>query len=153
MNESDTKHALLPPRSAAEWAAYHAIRRDAIFAVHLPEQAYDENDADEFKPGHAPHILLLRNEVIGTIRIDVIDEMRAGFRLISIRNDLQRHGHGAIMLDLAEQLVHRLGVREISINANAQSLPFYLRHGYVNGEWRDVGPVPDKLIRVGKRMM
>ncbi len=50
MSESDTKHALLPPRSAAEWAAYHAIRRDAIFAVHLPEQAYDENDPDEFKP-------------------------------------------------------------------------------------------------------
>lgn len=152
MSEPDAKHRLLPPRSAADWAAYHAIRRDAIFAVHLPGQAYDESDADEFKPGHAPHVLLLRDEVIGTIRIDTIDERRAGFRLVGIRSDLQRHGHGAIMLDLAEQLVYRQGIREITINANTQSLPFYLRHGYVNGVWRDIGPVPDKLIRIGKRM-
>ena len=111
MSEPDAKHRLLPPRSAADWAAYHAIRRDAIFAVHLPGQAYDDSDADEFKPGHAPHVLLLRDEVIGTIRIDTIDERRAGFRLVGIRSDLQRHGHGAIMLDLAEQLVYRQGIR------------------------------------------
>ena len=152
MSRSDTMHALVPPRSAADWAAYHAIRRDAIFAVHLPGQAYDETDGDEFKPGHAPHVLLMGNAVIGTIRIDTIDRARAGFRLVGIRSDLQRQGHGAIMLDLAERVVYQQGVREITINANAQSLAFYLRHGYLHGVWRDVGPVPDTLIRVGKRL-
>jgi len=44
------RYALRPARSPREWAAYHAIRRDAIFAALLPGQPCDEQDADEFVP-------------------------------------------------------------------------------------------------------
>jgi hypothetical protein len=36
--------------------------------------------------------------------------------------------------------------------AHPTSLAFYLANGYREGEWRDKGPVPATLIRVGKRV-
>ena len=44
---SKPRHVLMPPRSSEDWTAYHAIRRDSIFALHLPDQSYDPNDPDE----------------------------------------------------------------------------------------------------------
>jgi len=64
------RYTLQPVRSPREWKAYHAIRRDAIFAALLPGQAYDEHDPDEFEGGRLPHVLVRDGEVIGTVRID-----------------------------------------------------------------------------------
>lgn len=82
------RYRLRPVRSPREWSAYHAIRRDAIFATLLPGQAYDERDPDEFAPGHFPHVLVYDSEIVGTVRIDLIDEMAAGLRLIGVRSNL-----------------------------------------------------------------
>jgi len=146
------RYALRPARSPQEWSAYHAIRRDAIFAPLLPGQAYDEHDPDEFERGHLPHVLVRDGEVIGTVRIDLIGDTQAGLRLIAIRRDLQRQGHGRVLLRLAEQAARAFGRTEIVINAHPTSLPFYLANGYREGEWRDAAPVPATLIRVGKRL-
>jgi hypothetical protein len=43
-------YTLRPPQSSDDWIAYHAIRRDAIFAPLLPRHPYDESDPDEFQP-------------------------------------------------------------------------------------------------------
>src|SRR5262249_26464808 len=102
------RYALRPARSPQEWAAYHAIRRDAIFAALLPGQPYDEQDADEFVPDHCPHVLLRDDEVVGVVRIDLIGKKQAGLRLVAIRGDLQRRGHGRILLRLAEEAAHAL---------------------------------------------
>ncbi len=146
------RYSLQPARSPQEWAAYHAIRREAIFARLLPAQSYDESDPDEFKPGNLPHVLRLDGDVIGTVRIDLIDAVQAGLRLIAIRQDRQRQGHGASLLRLAEQAVQGFGRSEIVINAHPTSLTFYLANGYAEGDWRDAGPVHPALIRVGKRL-
>jgi len=151
-NEARERHALRRVQSAADWASYHAIRRSAIFAALLPGQVYDEHDPDEFKPGNLPHILALDGDVVGAVRIDLIDATQAGLRLIGIRNDLQRRGHGAVLLHLAEGVARALGRTEVVINAHPTSLTFYLANGYVEGDWRDAGPVPAGLIRVGKRL-
>ena len=103
MSDPLDRYSLQPARSAQEWAAYHAIRRDAIFAPLLPGQAYDERDPDEREPGNLPHVLVRDGEVVGTVRIDLIDATQAGLRLIGIRTDLQQQGHGAVLLALAEQ--------------------------------------------------
>ena len=145
-------HSLQPVRSSHEWAAYHAIRRDAIFAVLLPNQAYDEHAPDEFAPGHFPHLLLCDGEVVGAVRIDLIGETAAGLRLIGIRGDVQRQGHGRALLKLAEDAARALGKTEIIINAHPISVDFYLANGYRRGEWTDRGPVPPGLVRLGKRL-
>jgi GNAT superfamily N-acetyltransferase len=152
MADTIEHYTLQPVRSPREWAAYHAIRRDAIFTPLLPDQAYDEHDADEFEPGHLPHVLVRDGEVVGTVRIDLIGDSRAGLRLIGIRSDLQRQGHGGVLLRLAEQAARALGRTEVVINAHPTSLTFYLANDYREGEWRDAGPVPTTLIRVGKRL-
>ena len=54
MSHPLARYSLSPSDQRQEWAAYHAIRRDAIFAALLPGQAYDENHADEFKSGKSP---------------------------------------------------------------------------------------------------
>ena len=142
MGDPLERYLLRPVRSAREWRAYHAIRRDAIFAPLLPGQAYDERDPDEFKPGHLPYVLVRDGEIVGTVRIDLIDDTHAGLRLIGIRSGLQRQGHGAVLLALAEQAARAFGRTEVVINAHPTSLTFYLANGYCEGEWRDAGPVP-----------
>jgi len=126
-------------RTAQEWIAYHAIRRDSIFAPLLPGQAYDERDPDEFKPGNLPHVLVRDGEIVGTVRIDVIDATQAGLRLIGIRNDLQRQGLGAVLLKLAEETALALGRTDVIINAHPTSLTFYLANGFARarGETKD----------------
>jgi GNAT superfamily N-acetyltransferase len=152
MSSSHARYTLQPVQSPQDWTAYHAIRRDAIFAALLPGQVYDENDADELKFGNLPHVLLYDGEVVGTVRIDLIDDTQAGLRLIGIRPDVQRQGHGAVLLALAEQAARTCGRTEVVINAHATSLAFYVANGYREGAWRDKGPVPATLIRVGKRV-
>lgn len=152
MGDPLESYSLRPVRSAQEWRGYHAIRRDAIFVRLLPGQAYDEHDPDEFKPGHLPHVLVRDGEIVGTVRIDLIDPMQAGLRLIAIRSDLQRQGHGAVLLRLAEQAARAFGRAEVVVNAHPTSLTFYLANGYRHGSWRDAGPVAATLVRVGKRL-
>jgi N-acetylglutamate synthase-like GNAT family acetyltransferase len=103
-------------------------------------------------PGRLPHVLAHEGGVVGTVRIDLIDATQAGLRLIGIRTDLQRRGHGAVLLQLAEEMARTAGRREIIINAHPTSLTFYLANGYAEGDWRDAGPVSAGLIRVGKRL-
>lgn len=153
MSGAHGRYSLKPVGSSQDWAAYHAIRRDAIFAALLPGQRYDENDPDEFKPGHHPYVLRFGGDIVGAVRIDLIDETQAGLRLIGIRPALQRQGHGAALLRLAEQAAQRFGRHEVVINAHPTSLAFYLANGYAEGDWRDAGPVHPGLVRVGKRVI
>jgi N-acetylglutamate synthase-like GNAT family acetyltransferase len=95
-------------------------------------------------------VLVHDGDIVGTVRIDLIGEKAAGLRLIGVRGDLQRQGHGRVLLRLAEQTARAFGKTEIVINAHPSSLAFYLANGYREGEWDDAGsPRPD-LIRVGK---
>src|SRR5262249_13258689 len=140
------RYALRPARLPQEWSAYHAIRRDAIFSALPPGQAYDEHDPDEFQHRHLPHVLVRDGEIIGTVRIDLVGETQAGLRLIAIRRDLKRQGHGSGLLRLAEHAARGLGRTEIVINAHPTSVSFYLANGYREGEWRDARPLPANLI-------
>jgi GNAT superfamily N-acetyltransferase len=148
--QSCSPYVLRPARSPADWVAYHAIRRDSIFAPLLPGQPYDESDAAEFTPGHMPHILVCAGEIVGTVRIDLIDEVQAGLRLIGIRKGLQRQGHGAALLRLAERTARDFGRSIVVINAHPTSVSFYVANGYMPGDWQDAGPPHPDLIRVGK---
>ena len=146
-------YELARPSTAAEWAAYHDIRRVAIFERYLPGQTYDPEDADEFKELNFPHLLRHDEDAIGTLRIDVLGDARAALRLIAIRPDLQGQGHGAALLRLAEERAAAFGCGEVVLNAIKPALGFYRKHGYEPGAWFDVEPERDHSVRVGKRVV
>ena len=145
-------YELARPATAAEWAAYHEIRRTAIFERYLPGQTYDPDDADEFRELNFSHLLRHNGNAIGTIRIDILEQDRTAFRLIAIRPDRQRLGHGTMLLQLAEQRALSFGCSEIVLNAIKPALGFYRKHGYEPGPWVDVEPEREHSVRVGKHL-
>lgn len=136
--------------SLTDWHAYHNIRRTELFAVHCPDVIYDSNHPDEREPSNLPHVLEVDGTIAGTIRIDLMGERCAAFRLIALRKALQRQGHGSRLLALAEQLVAELGCAQVTIQSAPAAVPFYERNGYTRGGWFDIAPPLRAAVTVGK---
>jgi N-acetylglutamate synthase-like GNAT family acetyltransferase len=138
--------------SLTDWHAYHNIRRTELFAVHCPDVVYDSNHPDEREPSNLPHVLEVDGTIAGTIRIDLMGERCAAFRLIAIRKPLQKRGHGTRLLALAEQLVAELGCAQVTIQSAPSAVPFYLRNGYMEGDWHDIIVPLRDTVRLGKQV-
>jgi GNAT superfamily N-acetyltransferase len=127
---SDHRYALRPPGSEAEWTDYHTLRRTILFERRGRFGVYNAEHPDEHRPEHHPRLFFVDGEAAGTVRIDVgVDE--AVFRLVTIREDLQRRGHGTRMLALAERFVREQGVDRVHSHVNADAVRFYERCGFV----------------------
>src|SRR5207244_7022594 len=98
------RYALRQPLSDPEWAAYHMLRRTILFERRGRLGVYNASHADERAPGNHPFLLWFDGAPAGTIRVDIADA-DALFRLVTIREDMQRRGHGRKMLALAERFV------------------------------------------------
>ncbi len=142
-------YILRVPQGRAEWDAYHLIQRKALFEPHHPDVTYDRDHADESKPGNFPLGLIADGELVGTIRVDLLDETRAALRLVAIHPDRQCQGLGAVMLGLAEDFIRRHGRRKIVVHGNPLAIGFYLENGYVERPWVDDPPM-GKSIDVAK---
>lgn len=127
MTELD--YELRPPGSNEEWLAFHAIRRRVLFENRGKLETYNENHPDDFKTGNHPLILLYRGAVIGVMRVDVCETV-AWLRRVAIREDLQRLGHGRVLLRLAEAFAKAEGCNEIRTNAAIEAVGFYDHCGY-----------------------
>jgi GNAT superfamily N-acetyltransferase len=134
---SPRHYALRAPESRAEWDAYHVIRQQALFEPYHPNVTYVRNHPDESKPGHYPLVLTAEGEVVGTVRVDLLDQARAALRLVAIHPDRQRQGLGAVLLDLAEDFIRRRGRRRVVVHGNPATIGFYLDNGYVECLWDD----------------
>ena len=144
----ENEHELRPPGSDDEWLAFHAIRRKVLFENRGKRESYIENHPDDFKAGHHPLILLYKGDVIGVIRVEVTETV-AWFRRVAIREDLQRLGHGRVLLRLAEGFAKTKGCSEVRSNAAVEAVGFYERCGYS----RDLsGPAPSNSVRVYKSL-
>jgi GNAT superfamily N-acetyltransferase len=122
-------HILRRPCNDDEWRAYHVIRREVLFENRGYFGIYDENHPDEFEQDNHPLILVHDGSPVGVIRVDVRDHV-AWFRRVAIRADLQRAGHGKILLDLAESFARREGCKEARSNVAVDAVGFYERCGY-----------------------
>jgi GNAT superfamily N-acetyltransferase len=123
------EYELRAPGSNEEWLAFHAIRRQVLFENRGKVETYVENHPDDFKPGHHPLIFLYQGLVIGVIRVEVCDSV-AWFRRVAIREDLQRLGHGRVLLRLADAFAKAQGCNEVRSNAAVEAVGFYDRCGY-----------------------
>ena len=152
MNEF--QHDLRTPRDDEEWRAFHAIRRKVLFENRGKSEAYDENHPDDRKLGNHPLLLLYRDEIIGVLRIDISARVDASGRVamlrrVAIRDDLQRLGHGRVLLRLAEEFAKAEGCDEMRSNAAVEAVGFYERCGYT----RDLSvESPVNSVRVRKSL-
>jgi GNAT superfamily N-acetyltransferase len=142
------QHELRTPQSEEEWRAFHAIRRKVLFENRGKTEAYIENHPDDAKPGNHPLVLLYRGDVIGVVRIDV-SGTTAWLRRVAIREDLQREGHGRVLLQLAEAFAKAEGCDEMRSNAAVEAVGFYERCGYERDLSADS---PANSVRVRKSL-
>lgn len=145
---------LVPLKDPAHAEPYHRIRRIELFVRYDGLSViYDPGVAGEDRRENLGHVLLLDGLVIGTIRIDLIDRERAGFRLVAVAGEHKNLGYGAYMLDRAEAIAGAYGRSEIVVNASRPARAFYERHGYAEGDWHDILPIDTRTnVRLGKRL-
>jgi GNAT superfamily N-acetyltransferase len=146
MNEF--QHDLRTPRDDEEWRAFHAIRRKVLFENRGKSEAYDENHPEDRKLGNHPLVFVYRGEIIGVLRIDVVGTV-AWLRRVAIRADLQRLGHGRVLLRLAEEFAEAEGCDEMRSNAALEAVGFYERCGYTRD---DSEGAPVNSVRVWKSL-
>ena len=142
------QHAMRTPRTDEEWRAFHAIRRKVLFENRGKTEAYNENHPDDSQPGNHPLILIYGEEIIGVLRIDVVGQV-AWLRRVAIREELQRAGHGRVLVRLAEAFARARGCDEMRSNAAVEAVEFYERCGYT----RDLSvQSPVNSVRVRKSL-
>jgi len=110
------------------FAIYHDMRYQMLFRKF--GKTYDKYHPDELNTNNHRRILLLDNEPIGTIRID-IEKPYAKFRLVTIREDQQKHGYGSKLLQMAEEFAIDNGCREVIIISGKESVGFWFKCGYL----------------------
>ena len=127
---TDSRYALRRPHTDAEWATYHGFRRAILFERRGRFGVYDANHPDEHRPGNHPFLFFVDDVPTGTVRIDIGDD-DAILRLVTIREDLQRRGHGRRMLELALEFVREQRRTLIRSHVNRDAEGFYERCGFV----------------------
>ena len=126
-------YRLIRPATAADRAAYHAIRRRVAFEAE--EDAQD--DPEERAPGHHPLLLTLDGAPVGTIRVDDLDNGDAALRLVAIDPVHQGEGHGRILLREAEAFARDIGCRRAVVYATPEAAGFYAAAGYAEDDFDD----------------
>lgn len=56
-------------------------------------------------------------------------------RLVAIEPDLQRQGHGRVLLDYVENLARRLGIKTPYVNAVPEAVGYYEKLGWKPDVW------------------
>ena len=143
-----TEYELRAPANDGEWRALHDIRRKVLFENRGKFGTYIENHPDDFKAGHFPLVLLYQAVVIGVVRVEIVGTT-AWLRRVAIREDLQRMGHGRVLLELAEAFAKSKSCDEVLSNAAVEAVGFYERCGYTP-DLSESGP-PDS-VRVRKSL-
>lgn len=118
-----------PPATDDEWRAYHDIRRHVLFERRGRGALYDPNRPDEHLATNHPHIFLHDREPVGVIRVDIAGDT-AIFRLVAIREPLQRRGYGRRMLESAEGFALAEGAVRVESHVAVDAVGFYERCGF-----------------------
>ena len=123
------KHNLRAPETASDWDHYHTIRRRVLWERRGRYGTYDENHPDEYKSGHHPFLLTYEETPIGVVRVDV-NGSTAILRRVAIREDVQRSGHGRVLLVLAESFAKANGCNHLYSFVSPDAVGFYEKCGF-----------------------
>jgi GNAT superfamily N-acetyltransferase len=122
-------YELVSPADAASWRAFHDIRREVLFEARGQYGVYNESHPDDAAPGHHLKLLLHRGDPVGVVRIDISGH-EAILRRVAIRSEVQRCGHGRVLVSLAEAFAvsHRCG--RLASHVARDAMGFYEKCGF-----------------------
>ena len=144
-------HELITPTDEIAWRAYHDIRRLVLFEARGQFGVYQEDRPDERAAGNHPKLLLYRGEPVGVVRVDV-DARTASCRRVAIRQDVQRLGHGRVLLSLVEQFARDKGCGRLASCVAPDAVGFYDRCGFTVDTERTSGSCGGKAVFMTKRL-
>jgi GNAT superfamily N-acetyltransferase len=124
-------YQLRPLETPVDWEHYHRIRRTQLWERRGLFGAYDEHHPDERAPGHHPLLLTCDGAPVGVVRIDV-DDRTAIFRRVAIDANVQRHGHGRVLLVLAEAFAAGSGCSRLYAFVAPDAVEFYRKCGFLH---------------------
>lgn len=124
-------YELTKVETPSDWAAYHAIRRDVLFEAR-GNLNYDPDHPDDRRPENLPLLLKADGVALGTVRLDLRPGRIAVVRLVAIKTERQRSGHGTALLRMLETIARSLDVAELRVFAAADAAGFYRTNGFAN---------------------
>jgi GNAT superfamily N-acetyltransferase len=141
---------LVSPSDTSTWRAFHDIRRRVLFEARGEFGVYDETRPDDRAPGNHAKVLLFRGEPIGVVRID-IEGTTALLRRVAVRSDVQRRGHGRVLLSLVEDFARGHGCRMLESHVAVDAVGFYEKCGFRVDRTEPQSVVMSKAVRYSLR--
>ena len=143
------RYELIEVKSDADWLSYHAIRRDVLWEAR-GIAGYDDKRPEERLPNRYPLLLKLDSCAVGTARLDDRRDGTGIVRLVAIRRDVHRQGHGTKLAAMVDEFAAKLGLHTLFVNAHGDALGYYRKLGWEFFDW-DVSELA--LIVGGGRQM
>jgi GNAT superfamily N-acetyltransferase len=126
------------PRNQVELAAIHDLR-DTVLFKGRGRSGYDRYHPDDQSPDNHFMGFWQDGELLGTLRVDFLDDEMAALRLVAVEPRIQRRGIGRKMIVAAEWFISAAGCRRVVTNSAIDAVEFYSRLGYEEAHWDDSG--------------
>jgi GNAT superfamily N-acetyltransferase len=126
------------PRNQTELAGIHDLR-DTVLFKGRGRSGYDRHHPDDQSPNNHFMGFWQDGELVGTLRVDLLDDETAALRLVAVEPRLQGRGIGRKMIVAAEQFISAAGCHRVVTNAASDAVQFYSRLGYEEARWDDPG--------------
>ena len=123
-------YKLSTPVTYEDWERFHQIRKMNFFK----DSDYNPYDPKELNLKYKQKVLLYKNLIIGSARLDIVDE-NILVQAFSIDPVYQKKGHGSYFLKLIERYAKYKKKKKILILATPDSLKFYLKNKYKKSKW------------------
>ncbi len=145
--KADDEVELSELKNDEELESYHALRKQELERLY-PDIKYDPNHPDEKKKNHFPRGLFFKGKLIGTVRIDLLNETDVAFRMITISEKERGSGFGSKLLKLAEDFAQSKGGKNVEIHTEKDEKVknFYQKNGYEESVGSEGEPVFKKNI-------
>jgi GNAT superfamily N-acetyltransferase len=126
--------------SQEAWRSFHEIRRTALFEALGKYDVYIEDHPDDHAPNNHPLLVYKDGYPIATVRLDQLGEDLDGkgfgaIRLVAVRVNLQRQGHGRHLSRLTESYARDLLMNTLYVNASPSAVGYYKKMGWEHYIW------------------
>ena len=143
-----------PPRTAAEWDAYYALRYAMLRQPWQQPPGSERSPADDLPT--TVHALLLAPgssaaapEALAVGMLQPSEEGQGQIRFMAVASQAAGQGLGGQVMRYLEEQAHLLDLTEIILHSRESAVGFYERHGYavVQASHTLFGVIPHLLMR------